>query len=82
MRYMQPQTSLAFYPLDKSVPCHYAFPVIRLGFFSLMEERRMNVMGISENLLECRFVVVDGFSITALVFQKIGIVVVHLGIMG
>lgn len=34
------------------------------------------------DLLESSFVVVDCFNVTALVFQKIGIVVVHLGIVG
>lgn len=34
------------------------------------------------DLLESSFVVVDCFNITALVFQKIGIVVVHLGVVG
>lgn len=34
------------------------------------------------DLLESSFVVVDCFNVTALVFQKIGIVVVHLGVVG
>lgn len=36
----------------------------------------------SGNLLESSLVVVDRFDVTALVFQKVGIVVVHLGVVG
>ena len=41
-----------------------------------------SLAGASGNLLESSFVVVDRFDVTALVFQKIGIVVVHLGVVG
>lgn len=42
----------------------------------------LSIARASGNLLESSFVVVDRFNITALVFQKIGIVVVHLGVVG
>lgn len=41
-----------------------------------------SLAGASGNLLESSLVVVDRFDVTALVFQKVGIVVVHLGVVG
>lgn len=42
---------------------------------------RLNPPQPSRDLLESSFVVVDRLNVTALVFQKIGIVVVHLGVV-
>lgn len=38
--------------------------------------------GPSRDLLESSFVVVDRLNVTALVFEEIGVVVVHLGVVG
>lgn len=45
-------------------------------------QHSLSTAGASRNLLESSFVVVDRFNVTALVFQKVGIVVVHLGVVG
>lgn len=54
----------------------------RQGRSGIMAPHSQSPTGPSRDLLESSFVVVDRLNVTALVFEEIGVVVVHLGVVG
>lgn len=67
----------------RNIPFYDDILPTQLSMLFTMTKEVINNEGVNpQNLPERCFVMVNGFSVAALVFQKISIVVMYLGVMG